>query len=193
MTIKLILGLQNPGTAYAQTRHNAGAWFAEAIAKYFTTSFKPEKKLHASVANIERNNQVCKIALPTTFMNQSGLPARAISQFYRILPEEILVVHDELDLTAGRIKLKTDGGHGGHNGLRDITPHIGNDFHRLRVGIGHPGHKSKVSGHVLSKASPDEQIAIDSALSAAFDALPLLLDGDIEKARSQINGFKVPE
>src|SRR5699024_4750493 len=113
--------------------------------------------------------------------------------FDGIEKNQLTIAHEEFDIPAGSIKLKTDGGHGGHNGLSDITPHIGNDFHRLRLGIGHPGHKSKVSGHVLSKAAPDEQMAIDSALSAAFDALPLLLDGDTEKARSQINGFKLPE
>ena len=113
--------------------------------------------------------------------------------YYNIANDELLIAHDELDIDAGSIKLKTAGGHGGHNGLRDITPHIGNDFHRLRVGIGHPGHKSKVTGHVLSKPAANEQIAIESALTAAFEALPLLLDGDIEKARLQINSFKLPE
>ena len=102
-----------------------------------------------------------------------------------------MIAHDELDIDAGAIKLKTGGGHGGHNGLRDITPHIGNDFHRLRIGIGHPGHKSKVSGYVLSKPSSDEQIAIDNALQASYDALPLLMLGNIEKARNQINSFKL--
>ena len=126
-------------------------------------------------------------------MNKSGESVVPMVNFYNIANNQLLIAHDELDIPAGSIKLKTGGGHGGHNGLRDITPHIGSDFHRLRVGIGHPGHKSKVSGHVLSKASANEQIDIDSALTVAFEALPLLLDGDVERAREKINGFKLPD
>lgn len=189
MTIKLILGLQNPGTAYAQTRHNAGAWFAEALAKYYNTNFKAEKKLHALLANIELTNQVCKIALPTTFMNQSGLPARAISQFYRILPEEILVVHDELDLAAGRMKLKTDGGHGGHNGLRDITAQLGSsNFHRLRIGIGHPGHKDMVHNYVLGKPSKTDKQLISDAIDRGIDIIDTIISGNMAIAMNLLNG-----
>ena len=183
MAIKLIVGLGNPGEQYMFTRHNAGFWFVQHLAHQFNITLAPDKKFHGVTGRGQIHGHDVRLLLPLTFM----------VNFYNINNDELLIAHDELDIAAGSIKLKTDGGHGGHNGLRDITPHIGSDFHRLRVGIGHPGHKSKVSGHVLSKAAPDEQIAIDSALSAAFDALPLLLEGDIEKARSQINSFKLPE
>ncbi|WP_333954682.1 aminoacyl-tRNA hydrolase [Psychrobacter sp. S4(2024)] len=193
MAIKLIVGLGNPGQEYMFTRHNAGFWFVLHLAQQFNITLTPDKKFHGVTGRGQIHGHDVRLLMPLTFMNKSGQSVVPMVKFYGIDNDELLIAHDELDIPAGSIKLKTDGGHGGHNGLRDITPHIGNDFHRLRVGIGHPGHKSKVSGHVLSKAAPDEQIAIDSALSAAFDALPLLLGGDVEKARSQINGFKLPE
>lgn len=193
MTIKLIVGLGNPGQQYMFTRHNAGFWFVYHLAQQFNIALSPDKKFHGITGRGQIHGADVRLLMPSTFMNKSGQSVVPMVNFYGIDNDELLIAHDELDIPAGSIKLKTNGGHGGHNGLRDITPHISNDFHRLRIGIGHPGHKSKVSGHVLSKASPDEQIAIDSALSAAFDALPLLLGDDIEKARSQINGFKLPE
>ena len=193
MAIKLIVGLGNPGQEYMFTRHNAGFWFVLHLAQQFNITLTPDKKFHGVTGRGQIHGHDVRLLMPLTFMNKSGQSVVPMVKFYGIDNDELLIAHDELDIPAGSIKLKTDGGHGGHNGLRDITPHLGNDFPRLRVGIGHPGHKSKVSGHVLSKAAPDEQIAIDSALSAAFDALPLLLGGDVEKARSQINGFKLPE
>lgn len=193
MTIKLIVGLGNPGEQYQYTRHNAGFWFVLHLAQQFNISLSPDKKFHGLTGRGQIHGHDVRLLLPLTFMNKSGQSVVPMVNFYNIANDELLIAHDELDIPAGSIKLKTAGGHGGHNGLRDITPHIGNDFHRLRVGIGHPGHKSKVSGHVLSKAAPNEQIAIDSALSAAFDALPLLLDGKIERAREHINGFKLPD
>ena len=193
MAIKLIVGLGNPGQQYMFTRHNAGFWFVHHLAQQFNIALAPDKKFHGVTGRGQIHGHDVRLLMPLTFMNKSGQSVVPMVNFYGINNNELLIAHDELDIPAGSIKLKTDGGHGGHNGLRAITPHIGNDLHLLRIGIGHPGHKSTVSGHVLSKAAPDEQMAIDSALSAAFDALPLLLDGDIEKARSQINGFKLPE
>ncbi len=193
MAIKLIVGLGNPGEQYQYTRHNAGFWFVQHLAQQFNISLAHDKKFHGVTGRGQIHGHDVRLLLPLTFMNKSGQSVVPMINFYNIANDEILIAHDELDIAAGSIKLKTAGGHGGHNGLRDITPHIGNDFHRLRVGIGHPGHKSKVSGHVLSKAAPNEQIAIDSALSAAFEALPLLLDGKIERAREHINGFKLPD
>lgn len=193
MAIKLIAGLGNPGEQYMYTRHNAGFWFVQHLAQQFNIELSPDRKFHGLTGRGQIHGSDVRLLLPLTFMNKSGQSVVPMVNFYNIANDELLIAHDELDIDAGSIKLKTSGGHGGHNGLRDITPHIGNTFHRLRIGIGHPGHKSKVTGHVLSKAAPDEQIAIDSALSAAFDALPLLLKGDIEKARSQINSFKLPE
>lgn len=193
MSIKLIVGLGNPGEQYQYTRHNAGFWFVLHLAQQFNITLTPDKKFHGLTGRGQIHGHDVRLLLPLTFMNKSGQSVVPMVNFYNIANDEILIAHDELDIPAGSIKLKTAGGHGGHNGLRDITPHIGNDFHRLRIGIGHPGHKSKVSGHVLSKAAPDEQIAIDSALSAAFAALPMLLDNKIERAREQINGFKLPD
>ncbi len=193
MTIKLIVGLGNPGEQYMLTRHNAGFWFVQHIAHQFNITLSPDKKFHGITGRGQVYGHDVRLLLPLTFMNKSGQSVVPMVNYYNIANDELLIAHDELDIDAGSIKLKTAGGHGGHNGLRDITPHIGNDFHRLRVGIGHPGHKSKVTGHVLSKPAANEQIAIESALTAAFEALPLLLGGDIEKARSQINSFKLPE
>lgn len=193
MAIKLIVGLGNPSEQYMFTRHNAGFWFVQHIAHHFNIELSPDKKFHGVTGRGQVHGHDVRLLLPLTFMNKSGQSVVPMVNYYNIANDELLIAHDELDIDAGSIKLKTAGGHGGHNGLRDITPHIGNDFHRLRVGIGHPGHKSRVTGHVLSKPGADEQIAIESALSAAFAALPLLLDGDIEKARSQINSFKLPE
>ncbi len=189
--LKLIVGLGNPGQQYANTRHNAGFWFVEQIAKEFNIPLSHEKKFFGLTGRGRVFGHDVRLLLPETFMNKSGQSVVPIVNFFNVDNEQLLIAHDELDIPVGTVKLKTGGGHGGHNGLRDIVPHIGNDFHRLRVGIGRPDHKSKVSGHVLSKPTTDEKIAIDNALQACFDTLPLLLDGDIEKARGQINGFKL--
>lgn len=188
MAIKLIIGLRNPGSAYEQTRHNAGEWLTAALAHRHHTSFKLEKKMQAQIADLELNNHSGKLVLPLTFMNHSGQPTRLISQFYRIQPEEILVVHDELDLPPGRIKLKTGGGHGGHNGLRDIISQLGSgEFHRLRIGIGHPGHKDLVHQYVLSKPSVHDRQQIYDAIDRGIAAIPLVLSGDIARAMNQLN------
>lgn len=189
--LKLIVGLGNPGQQYANTRHNAGFWFVEQLAKEFNISLNAEKKFNGLTGRGRIFGHDIRLLLPNTFMNNSGQAVVPMVNFFNIDNDQLLIAHDELDIPAGSVKLKTGGGHGGHNGLRDIVPHIGKEFHRLRVGIGHPGHKSKVSGHVLSKPSMDERLSIDHALQAAFDALPLLLDGNIDKARNQINGFKL--
>ncbi|CAM4426255.1 MAG: Peptidyl-tRNA hydrolase [Legionella sp.] len=188
MAIKLIIGLRNPGSAYEHTRHNAGGWLTTALAQRHSATFKIEKKMQAELAELEVDNHSSKLVLPLTFMNHSGQPTRLISQFYRIQPEEILVVHDELDLPAGRIKLKTGGGHGGHNGLRDIIAQIGSpNFHRLRIGIGHPGHKDLVHQYVLNKPSVQDRQHIYDAIDRGVATIPLLLSGDISRAMNQLN------
>ena len=149
MAIKLIVGLGNPGQQYMFTRHNAGFWFVHHLAQQFNIALAPDKKFHGVTGRGQIHGHDVRLLMPLTFMNKSGQSVVPMVNFYGINNNELLIAHDELDIPAGSIKLKTDGGHGGHNGLRDITPHIGNDFHRLRIGIGHPGHKSKVSGHVL--------------------------------------------
>lgn len=189
MAIKLIIGLRNPGSAYEHTRHNAGGWFVETLTQRHNGSFKVEKKLHGEVASFTINNVTCKTLLPLTFMNHSGLATREIAQFYRINPDEILVVHDELDLAPGRIKIKTGGGHGGHNGLRDIIAQLGSsEFHRLRVGIGHPGHKDLVLNFVLGKPSPQDRQLMFDAIDRGVAVIPTLLTGNIAGAMNLLNG-----
>lgn len=188
MAIKLIIGLRNPGSAYEQTRHNAGGWLVTSLAQRHSAHFKIDKKMQAELSDLNINQNQCKLVLPLTFMNHSGQPVRAISQFYRIQPDEILVVHDELDLPVGRIKLKTGGGHGGHNGLRDIIAQIGSsEFHRLRVGIGHPGHRDLVHQFVLSKPSVDDRQQIYDAIDRGIAVMPLALSGDIARAMNHLN------
>lgn len=188
MAIKLIVGLRNPGAVYANTRHNAGGWFLEALAAHYKSSFKIDKKLHGELAQLEINANPCRALLPLSFMNHSGMPVRAASQFYRIEANEILVAHDELDLPAGRIKLKTGGGHGGHNGLRDIIHQLGTTaFHRVRVGIGHPGHKELVLDYVLGKPSLHDRQSIAAAIDRGIDVMPMVLSGNVQVAMSQLN------
>lgn len=188
MAIKLIIGLGNPGSEYEQTRHNAGAWFATTLGLHQRCPFKIDKKMQAQLADIQMDGLSAKIAMPTTFMNVSGQSARAISQFYRIQPDEILVAHDELDLPPGCVRLKTGGGHGGHNGLRDIISHLGTAaFHRLRIGIGHPGHRDLVHQYVLSKPSVQDRQLICDAIDRSLVVLPLVLSGNLPKAMNQLN------
>ncbi|MBA2709507.1 MAG: aminoacyl-tRNA hydrolase [Tatlockia sp.] len=188
MAIKLIIGLRNPGSAYEQTRHNAGGWLVEALTQRHNASFKTEKKLHCEIANVDIGNHSCKTLLPLTFMNHSGLSVREVCQFYRINPDEIIVVHDDLDLAPGRIKIKTGGGHGGHNGIRDIIQQIGSsDFHRLRVGIGHPGHKDLVLNFVLGKPSQEDRQLIYDAIDRGISSIGTAISGDIAKAMNFIN------
>lgn len=188
MAIKLIVGLQNPGSAYANTRHNAGAWLVETLGGRHNAPFQLEKKLHASLASVTLGSAPCKMMLPSCFMNQSGMAVRAVSQFYRILPEEILVAHDDLDLPCGRIKLKTDGGNGGHNGLRDITAQLGSSaFHRFRIGIGHPGHKDRVLNYVLGKPPKEEHDLIQDAIEKGLGVMPLVVSGDMMNAMNVLN------
>lgn len=186
--IKLIIGLQNPGAAYEQTRHNAGAWFVKALAKKYNALWSRDKKLQCETAVVSVDNTVCRLALPLTFMNHNGQVLQSLANYYRIQPEEILVVHDELDLAPARIKLKTGGGHGGHNGLRDsINKLASSAFHRLRVGIGHPGHRDLVHNYVLSKPSVEDRTSIMDALDRALAVAPDILDGNMALAMNKLN------
>jgi PTH1 family peptidyl-tRNA hydrolase len=188
MPIKLIVGLRNPGSDYENTRHNAGEWFLNAWANHQRLSFHAEKKFQGEMVSATTTAGVYHLLLPLTYMNLSGMPIRLVSQFYRILPNEILVAHDDLDLPAGRIKLKTGGGHGGHNGLRDMISQLGSaDFHRLRVGIGHPGDKALVLNYVLSKPSSEDKQVILKAVERAVDVTPMLLAGSVPDAMTQLN------
>lgn len=187
--IQLIVGLGNPGAQYEQTRHNAGFWFVEAIARRHGGSFKSENKFHGEACKVRVEGEELWLLKPMTFMNKSGQAIAALANFYKIAPEAILVAHDELDLPPGDIRLKKGGGHGGHNGLRDTIAQLGNnkDFQRLRIGIGHPGHSSQVTGYVLGKAPSDEQIEMENAIDRALDVLPEVVNGEIQKAMNQLH------
>ena len=174
--ISLIVGLGNPGSEYAQTRHNAGSWFVERLAEQYGIALKADPKYKGISGRGKIEGQDVRLLLPTTFMNLSGQSVVPFAKFYQIAPEAMLIAHDELDMDPGVIRLKTGGGHGGHNGLRDIVPHTGPNFHRLRVGIGHPGSKERVSGHVLSKAPSSEQKLMDDALHHALILIKLLVN-----------------
>ncbi|WP_347454787.1 aminoacyl-tRNA hydrolase [Acinetobacter thermotolerans] len=188
--ISLIVGLGNPGSEYAQTRHNAGFWFIERLADQYGISLKKDPKFNGFSGRGNIEGQDVRLLLPTTFMNRSGQSVVPFAKFYNIAPESILIAHDELDMNPGVIRLKTGGGHGGHNGLRDIVPHIGPNFHRLRIGIGHPGSKERVTGHVLGKAPSSEQTLMDDAIAHALSRMKLLVNGEVQQAMNQINAYK---
>lgn len=184
--LRMIVGLGNPGAEYSETRHNAGFWFCERLAREVSASLSHEGRFHGIAGN-SRSAGVW-ILLPQTFMNRSGLSVRALAQFYKIAPQEILVVHDELDIPPGQLRLKFGGGSGGHNGLKDISAHLGTpDYWRLRVGIGHPGDRNEVVNFVLKPPRREEQDAIDAALDRALLAWPLLQRADFEAAMQRLN------
>ena len=177
--IQLIVGLGNPGAEYEQTRHNAGAFFVERIAAAQRVNLVPERKFFGLTGRFTHQGQDVRLLIPTTYMNRSGQAVAALAGFYRIPVESILVAHDELDLPPGVAKLKVGGGHGGHNGLRDIIAQLGNQntFHRLRLGIGHPGHSSMVSNFVLGRAPRSEQDLLDTSIDFALGVLPDIFAG----------------
>jgi len=189
--IKLIAGLGNPGAEYRGTRHNAGADFVEQLARESGVDLRADSKFFGLAGQITLAGHELRLLIPTTFMNRSGKAVAAIAAFYKIPPEEILIAHDELDLPAGSARFKRGGGHGGHNGLRDIIPALGNnrEFQRLRIGIGHPGHASRVTGYVLGAPGPADRQRIDECIAEAIRALPLLLDGDEVKAMTKLHSF----
>ncbi|CRL62809.1 aminoacyl-tRNA hydrolase [Proteus penneri] len=190
--IKLIVGLANPGADYAQTRHNAGAWYVDLLAQHHQQSLKEESKFFGYTARINLNGNDVRLLVPTTFMNLSGKAVQAMANFYRIELDEILVAHDELDLPPGVVKMKLGGGNGGHNGLKDIQSKFSNNpnFYRLRIGIGHPGDKNKVVGFVLGKPPMSEQKLIDDAINEALSCTDILMRDGYEKAINRLHSFK---
>jgi len=190
--IKLIVGLANPGAEYAQTRHNAGAWYVQELARICSVQLVPESKYFGITARAILHGKDVRLLIPTTYMNLSGKSVAALANFFRILPEEILVAHDELDMAPGVAKFKLGGGHGGHNGLKDIIASLGNDknFHRLRIGIGHPGDKNKVSGYVLGRAPAIEQERINAVIDEAVRSTEILFNQDMAKAMHRLHSFK---
>ncbi len=185
--IQLIVGLGNPGNEYEKTRHNAGFWFIDQLISRYNTTLKNENKFSGDVGRVTISSQPVWIIKPNTFMNKSGHAIAQLSHFYKIPPEQILVVHDELDLDPGIVKLKQGGGHGGHNGLRDSIAQLGKNFYRLRLGIGHPGNKEQVVGFVLGKTPQSEKQLIDSAIDKSLESLELIIQGDMQKAMNQIH------
>jgi PTH1 family peptidyl-tRNA hydrolase len=191
--IKLIVGLGNPGTEYEATRHNAGFWWVDVAARDLKVSLQPDRSYHGLVARTSVRGENVWLLEPQTFMNLSGKSVGALARFFKIQPQEILVVHDELDITPGEAKLKLGGSHAGHNGLRDIHAQLGTDqYWRLRIGIGHPGVKSEVANWVLKKPAPDQRTAIEDCITRTSLALPHLLAGDIVKATQMIHTAKPP-
>lgn len=186
--VRLIVGLGNPGREYEETRHNAGFWWVDRVAAGRGASFSLDRKFHGQATRINLSGRETWLLKPATFMNRSGQSVSALSAFYKITPEEILVIHDELDLSPGDARLKKGGGHGGHNGLRDIIAHLGTpDFWRLRLGIGHPGDKSRVADFVLHPAGREEQALIDAAIDKSLPVLPQLLAGDFSAAMLKLH------
>jgi len=186
--IKLIVGLGNPGPEHLLTRHNAGFWFADALAGKYALRFRREAKFHAEVCRLSISSMDCYLCKPESFMNESGRAVQAIASFYKIAPEEILVVHDEIDLPPGVIRLKQGGGHGGHNGLRDIIEVLGDsNFKRLRIGVGHPGSSDLVVGHVLNRAPATEEDLIMQGIAAVLEYAPQILAGELQKVMNTLH------
>lgn len=189
--IKLFVGLGNPGPEYEGTRHNAGFWWIDALASHLCVQLTPDRNYYGLVARTTVQGESIWLLEPQTFMNLSGKSVGALARFFKIKPEEVLVAHDELDLPPGQVKLKKGGGHGGHNGLRDIHAQLGSpDYWRLRIGIGHPGNKEEVPHWVLRKPAPDQRTLIEDSIIHAMQAAPELLSGDMEKATLKIHTTK---
>ena len=191
--IKLFVGLGNPGPEYEDTRHNAGFWWIDELARDLKVNLVPERSYFGLMARANVGGNTIWLLEPQTFMNASGKSVGALAGFFKIKPEEILVVHDELDIPPGQVKLKRGGSHAGHNGLRDIHAQLGSaDYWRLRVGIGHPGVKSEVVNWVLKKPAPDQRKLIDDSIIHSLKSWPVLVEGDMEKATLQIHTNKPP-
>jgi PTH1 family peptidyl-tRNA hydrolase len=187
--IRLLVGLGNPGQAYDATRHNAGFWWIDAAAQRLGARLSPDRAYHGLVARVVRDGEPVWLLEPQTFMNLSGKAVAPLARFFKIEPAQILVIHDELDLPPGQMKLKLGGSAGGHNGIKDIQAQLGTpDFWRLRLGIGHPGVRAEVIDYVLRKPPADQRDAIDQAMTRSLDVLDLLLDGAMERAMMKVHG-----
>lgn len=187
MPLIAFIGLGNPGAEYAETRHNAGFWFIDRVADQCRTVLRAEAKFHGELGRVRLAGQDVLLLKPNTFMNRSGRAVQALCQFYKLAPEDLLVIHDELDLPAGTVRLKRGGGHGGHNGLRDTHAQVGADYRRLRVGIGHPGDRDLVLNYVLGRPSREDEQRIREGLDAALLATETWLSGSWDKALQQLH------
>lgn len=192
--IDLVVGLGNPGPDYEHTRHNAGFWFVDALAQTLGASFKLVSRFHGHVAEASFAKHPGRLFKPVTYMNRSGQAVAAISRYYKIAPENILVVHDEIDLPPGTLRLKQDGGDGGHNGLRDIIAALEGDraFMRLRIGVGHPGSSDEVVDYVLQRPSQHDRQIINGVIHYAIDLIPMMVEGEYEKVMNQLHRKEQP-
>jgi PTH1 family peptidyl-tRNA hydrolase len=186
--IRLIVGLGNPGTEYERTRHNVGFWWVDGAAGKLKASLKHDRAYHGLMARVNRAGGPLFLLEPQTYMNLSGKSVAALARFFKIAPHDMLIVHDEIDLLPGQMKLKLGGGVAGHNGLKDLQAQLGSaDFWRLRIGVGHPGNRDEVADWVLRKPSPEQRELIESCVSRSLDALDLLIDGPMERAMMKIH------
>ncbi len=185
--LKIIVGLGNPGAEYARTRHNAGFWLVDELARRHGGTLRHEGKHQAELARIRIGGEELWLVKPMTFMNRSAGPVSSVLSFYKISPREMLVAHDEIDLPGGTVRIKDAGGHGGHNGLRDLIAAQGDGFWRLRIGVGHPGHKSEVVDFVLTHAGKDEQRAIDETIVCGADAIEEMMRSGASIAMNKLH------
>jgi len=185
--LSIIAGLGNPEDKYERTLHNAGFWFVDALARKHGGNFRYEKKFDADCCKVRISDADVWLVKPQSYMNLSGGPVRAAMEYYRLKPAGLLVAHDEIDLPPGTVRLKKGGGHGGHNGIRDVIKHCGADFMRLRLGVGHPGEKDRVTGHVLKRASSDVEAAVERNIDDAAAVLPLLIDDGLNAAMKKLH------
>ncbi len=188
--LKLIVGLGNPGPEHLLTRHNAGFWFVDALAAKLGGRFRSHTRFQGDICRVQFGGHEITLLKPMTYMNRSGLSVRAIADYTKVAPEEILIAHDELDLPVGEARFKLGGGHGGHNGLRDAITHLGPEFWRLRVGIGHPGDRSQVIDYVLRRAPAEEEEKILAAVATSLDALPVFIEHGAERAMNGLHQQK---
>ena len=185
--LSIIAGLGNPEDKYDRTLHNAGFWFVDAVARKYGGQFRYEKKFDAEICKVGIEGADVWLAKPQSYMNHSGQPVRAVIDYYRLNPRHMLVAHDEIDLPPDIVRFKQGGGHGGHNGIRDVMAHCGRDFMRLRIGVGHPGEKDKVTGYVLKRGSSAVEAAVEKNIDAAIDVIPLLMDDGLNAAMKKLH------
>lgn len=187
-SIQMVVGLGNPGRQYEGNRHNTGFWFVDLLARRYGGEFKQESRFHGAVCRIHVGGNECWLLKPSTYMNRSGQSVSSLAKYFKLDPSQILVAHDELDMLAGEVRLKHDGGHAGHNGLRDIISAISSkEFWRLRIGIDHPGDRNMVVDYVLGNPSRDDVIAIESCLDRAADLFPKLLSGEYQAVMNELH------
>ena len=187
-SLKLIAGLGNPGSKYSKTRHNAGFWFLDELAAKYHCQFSRQAKFHGELSRLVWERGECYLFKPDVFMNESGRAVQAVAHYYSIEPDATLIVHDDIDLAPGTVRLKRGGGHGGHNGLRDIINQLGSsDFWRLRIGVGHPGHKDRVVDAVLGKPTAEERHLVDAVITQVLQTMPLIFNGEFQKAMNELH------